>query len=403
MKIQIKHINNTFNYGSFMMAITLINKLKQKFNNLEIYIDAESDSDLKRIIEETGFNNIFRDNVGVGTNILQRCRNKIKRVMINKSIRYVDNIIIIGGDDISEYYGVQALENELKKLQKISENKNIILLGQTIGPFTEERGEIARKSLMNTKIYTRDDNSFKYLQGLGFKNINKGRDLAFLPLPKQGIRKDILNKYNLLNQEYITIVPSGLVKCYTENRERYILEQIKILNNILEKDELKNKKLVLLPHVLLPENVDDRLIITEIVNKIEKKYRNRIVEIQDAILPSEAREILGNGMFTITGRMHAAVSTLFMGKPAISLSYSVKYSGVIGDGLNLDDLIIECSDKEMWNRSKVNVKVTEKINYILENYDKLTKKINQNVEKSKKITDRALENLIFDIKNIERA
>ena len=105
MKIHIKHINNTFNYGSCMMAITLINKLKTEYKDCKIYIDAETNDDLARVIEETGVDSIFRDNIGAGNNLFQRCINKIKRIGINRDIKRVENIIIIGGDDISEYYG----------------------------------------------------------------------------------------------------------------------------------------------------------------------------------------------------------------------------------------------------------------------------------------------------------
>lgn len=44
--------------------------------------------------------------------------------------------------------------------------------------------------------------------------------------------------------------------------------------------------------------------------------------------------------------MHAAVSTFQMGKPAICLSYSPKYKGVISDGLNLSELVIEAKEKK---------------------------------------------------------
>lgn len=398
MKIHIKHINNTFNYGSFMMAITLINKLKTEYKDCKIYIDAETNDDLARVIEETGVDSIFRDNIGAGNNLFQRCINKIKRIGINRDIKRVENIIIIGGDDISEYYGIPALERELLNLKKISENKNIILLGQTMGPFSENRGELARECLSNTKIYTRDDVCYKYLENLGFKNINIGRDLAFLPLPMQNKRKKVLDKYKLITNEYITIVPSGLVSCYTKNRENYISEQINILNIILESKNLKNKKIVLLPHVLLPKDVDDRIIIQEIVSNINDRYKERVIAIDDEMMPSEAREILGNGLFTITGRMHAAVSTLFMRKPAISLSYSIKYSGVIGDGLDLNNLVIECKDSKLWQEGKVSQMVEEKVEYVLNNYDDLVDKIDSNVRQTTNKTKEELKNLILDIK-----
>ncbi len=100
-------------------------------------------------------------------------------------------------------------------------------------------------------------------------------------------------------------------------------------------------------------------------------------------MPHEARIILGNGLFTITGRMHGAVSTFQMGKPAISLSYSVKYRGVIGEELKLPNLIIESSDARLWENGDIVTKVVDRVDYVVGNYASLIKSINQNAELSK--------------------
>lgn len=398
MKVYIKHINNTYNYGSFMMAISLINRLNQEFKNLKFYVDASSEIDLQRLKDETGISNIYRDNLDHSNKLTKRIINKIRYKKLNIELSKINNVIIIGGDDISEYYGVEALERELKKLEEESRSKNVILLGQTIGPFTEGREKLAKKALSKTKIYTRDENCYKYLKEIGFNNISKGRDLAFLELPKQQEAKHILDRYNLSSNEYITLVMSGLWKSYTNNFENYIQEYLNIILDLTNKEYLKEKKIVLLPHVLIPKHVDDRLIIKEIQSRLNDEVKRKIVFIEDEMLPSEAREILGNGIFTITGRMHAAVSTFFMRKPAISLSYSVKYSGVIGTGLDLNELVIECANEELWNKKEISIQVSNKTEYILDNYDELINKINRNVNEVTKITNEQLDNLIKDIK-----
>ena len=45
-----------------------------------------------------------------------------------------------------------------------------------------------------------------------------------------------------------------------------------------------------------------------------------------------------------------------MGKPAISLSYSIKYKGVISDGLNLPELVIEKNDS-LWEKYELSTLV----------------------------------------------
>jgi colanic acid/amylovoran biosynthesis protein len=293
------------------------------------------------------------------------------------------------------------LKKELDRLKEQSINKNIILLGQTMGPFTENRGELARESLKNTKIYTRDDKCLEYLSKLNFINIDPGRDLAFSELPMQSIAKSILKKYNIDKGEYITVVPSGLTECYTKNFEKYIEEQVSITKKILSNVKLSDKKIVLLPHVLIPAHVDDRLIIREIINRLDEKSKIRIIAIDDAMLPSEAREILGDGIFTITGRMHAAVSTFYMKKPAISLSYSVKYAGVIGDGLDMNELVIESANEKLWISGEISKLVDEKVNYVFDNYNELVKKIDIKVSETSKIVEEELDDVINEIKKIK--
>lgn len=402
MKIKIEHISNTYNYGSCMMAITLMKKIKDNINNIEFWVDASSFEDLDRLKKESGIENIKSYNLSIKSNVVFRAINKIKKVVLTKLSENCDVVIVIGGDDISEYYGEEYLENILKKIKTASEEKKVILLGQTMGPFTGKRKELAKVSLQNTKIYTRDDICLKYLQSLGFENVNIGRDLAFLELPMQSKANSILNKYNIKNDKYITIVPSGLTECYTKNLESYIKEQVNIVKETLDNKKLEDFKVVLLPHVLLPEHVDDRLVIKEIMNRLDKDYKNRIVAIIDSMLPSEAREILGNGLFTITGRMHAAVSTFYMRKPAISLSYSVKYSGVIGDGLDMNDLVVEAADKDLWANGEISKLVEEKVNYVIDNYNDLINKIDIKVNEASKITENQLNDLIGELKKIDK-
>lgn len=400
MKLNIKHIWNTFNYGSCMMAIVLIDKINRNINNVEFYVDVSSDIDLQRLKNETGVENIKKSIIESSNNLLKKCINKIKRIKLNMVTNKIENIIVIGGDDISEYYGVNFLESELHKLKKESKHKNVLLIGQTMGPFTENRTDLARECLSNTKIYTRDDKNLNYLKSLNFKSVKSGRDLAFTELPMQYKAHSILAKYNLQEKDYITLVPSGLIESYTYNFNEYIENWINIINDLSKNNRFK--KIVLLMHVSEPTNLqsnnDDRRAINRITEILDEKILDKIIPITDAMLPSEAREILGNGIFTITGRMHAAVSTFYMRKPAISLSYSVKYLGVIGDGLDMNELVIESADDKLWSNREISRLVGEKVNYVLENYDNLVKKIESEVSETSKIVEEELDNLVDEIR-----
>lgn len=401
MKIMINHIKNTYNYGSAMMAINLIYYLDKNFHgNAEYSVDSEGEDNLNRILYYIESKKIEIDNMELYKN-RKIPKNKIlsriyKILVFNTDVKYYTNYvsnkydanIILGGDDLSEYYSKIDVIKELIRIRTLSKHIPVLLVGQTIGPFTHYRKNIINYCLKDCYIYTRENLTYKYLTedlGLSPKNIVKSADLAFLDLPNDKMMnsKDIIEKYNLLKDKYITIVPSGLVTQYTSNESDYINTWENIINNMLENEKFNGFKIVLLPHVLKPVLADDRTII----KKLSKQFNNdRLVFIYDELLPHEAREILGNGLFTISARMHASVSTFQMKKPAISLSYSIKYKGVIGETLGLNELVIECNGDKLWKSAYISEQVKASIDYVIKNYDTLQEKIIENVNRCKELS-----------------
>lgn len=399
MKINIRHIENTFNYGSCMMAINLISSIANQVNDVSFYTDCSTDEDLQRLKRETGVDSIYRYNIESSDNLIIKVINKIRRTYLNYKANKIENVIVIGGDDISEYYTIERLVEELSRIKAESKRKNMILLGQTMGPFTGERKEMAREFLKDTIIFTRDHDNYNYLKDINFCNVTEGKDLAFLALPMQSkSTESVMKKYNLISESYVTVVLSGLVSSYTSNIKCYIDSQVKIIRNIINNSRLADKKIILLAHVLKPAHADDRVVISKVLEALNDEEKKRIVIVTEKLLPSEARGILGNGLFTITGRMHAAVSTFFMRKPAISISYSIKYLGVIGHGLDMNDLIIEAADEKLWSTYEVCDLVEEKVNFVLDNYNKLLDKIDKRVFEASSVLKEELNEVIYKLK-----
>lgn len=391
MKIRIEHTSNPLNYGTNMMVTNFmfyIDKYMKVKNEYEL--DVYNDKDLEKYKLQYKEGNMSRKtidyNLCYSTNIIGKIANKIKRDLfsnyytkrnLKKLCEGTETLVVLGGDDLSEYYGVKPLEKELYRINYIKEKINLYLVGQTIGPFTESRIDKSRKSMESVNIYSRDPWTTKYLNSnLALDKIIDSRDLALLPLPYQEdktIEDNILERYNLTENEYITIVPSGLYKSYCNDIDVYINNWQGIINYI--KNKYPTKKIVLLPHVLRSSEVDDRNIIKE----IQKRMGCVADYIYDELTPLQARFILGNGVLTITGRMHGAISTLQMKKPAISISYSVKYNGVIGEGLGLSDLIVNGEKNEFWQNRKVENDVIEKIEYVMCDYNKILKKLSKGI------------------------
>ena len=98
--------------------------------------------------------------------------------------------------------------------------------------------------------------------------------------------------------------------------------------------------------------------------------------------------------------MHAAVSSLNMGKIPICLSYSVKYKGVIGDPYDLNDYIIQCRGNEAWVGHTVSDRVLDIEKKVLDNYETLIVRIKERNEYNKKLAYLQIEKTVNGLSNL---
>ena len=208
------------------------------------------------------------------------------------------------------------------------------MFGQTMGPYRFFRKPVMKRLLKKIdKIYPRDPLTYQYLHSLGLQNIKMTDDLALLPLTRQEEKER--------TKEYISFCPSELIYRYTKdgNRKDWLNFNLFMIDKVMEK--YKDKKVVLLAHVLRPVDVDDRIMVNELYNLIKDKYKDRIICENKEMYPFEVRNYIQQSLFTIASRMHPVISSIQCEIPAIALSYSTKYWGIIGERYDLEDYIID--------------------------------------------------------------
>lgn len=384
----ILHAQNTYNNGSFMMLINLIwyyVKQTPSHTRITFWIELDGKENYDRLIRS-----LPRELLPGRQFEIKQLPLKITSIdtshFFRKAIRLIakyyihpgsfrklgiDSVIILGGDDLSEYYKSWMILSDLYRIHRYSRKFNTILAGQTIGPFKGLREKVAAKFLSNTVIYCRDELTSSYLinrLNLPGQQIIPSADLCFPELPGQSGATGILETYGLIPGKYITLVPGGFYSLYTNNREGYIQSWVFLTKRLLEVTEFINKSIVLLPHVTRPE--DDRKIIFDIYKAVtsHNSPSERICMISEELMPSQLRYILGSGHLTISSRMHAALSTFQMRRPAVALGFSVKYQGVIGLSLQCPQLVVDCSGNLLTNPEKFSLEVLNKTSYIEENY-----------------------------------
>ena len=404
LKILILHFSSLNNYGSGMMGLITIQALIDRFgaDKLEIHCDFNEETSIEEIKKELRTDVELRRYTNQKPAKLRAIKFKPYRRLL--TLLYIlfyaegkgfNRIIVLGGDDLSEYYSTHDAAFDIYNKLKSSFRTRVILLGQSIGPFSHPLNRFAAKwFLPHLHVYSRDKHCTEYmLKEFGVK-LKQMADLALLDLPLQSdkeIESEILVRYNLVKDEYFCVVVSGLQKdnFFCNDLDVYLLRFKEIVEALSKEPLLKNKKICLLAHTFPPYG-DESILVQKLALLLNDDIRERVVVVKERILQARARFILGNGLFTITARMHPAVSTFQMYKPAICLSYSPKYKGVIGDSIGRYDLVVEANDSLLWLEGDIVELIMEKYDYMISNYDALCAEIKSSVNIQKQLVINAL-------------
>lgn len=210
--------------------------MHRKIKNSNFFIGANSSIDVERLKQESGGANIIDSHVKM--TVPSDWKNYPLKFLKNKLIDHnpsilknnPDCVIVLGGDDLSEYYDKWRISFDLINLWLLQRRTRVFVIGQTIGPFYSYRKALSRFCLKNIPIYVRDPNNSKYLKNeLRIMHSIEASDLALLRMPLENHSSYNLQSNNLVENEYITIVPSGLRYKYTSDEESYIKEWHKIV------------------------------------------------------------------------------------------------------------------------------------------------------------------------------
>lgn len=282
-----------------------------------------------------------------------------------------DAFVVLGGDDFTESYNPVGALIELYKfvLFRTRLKKKIFLLGQTIGPFFRWRHCVAIHFLQKFDLITcRDPLSYNYLRTSGLRNIVLCADLAFLPLARE-------TEESQREKKSCVIVPSRLLYRYAPYMT--YSEYVDFWCSLLEEISwLFKGEMILLPHAMNWALDDDRLMVRDIViASMRRKGSFPIFEaFKDLLLPFETRQLVfSKAKFTVTARMHAAISTLSKGGLPVNIAYSEKSHGVINQHFSLENAVVDV--RKFSSRRELQDSINSVIRFLIENYEVLVQKV----------------------------
>jgi colanic acid/amylovoran biosynthesis protein len=350
------------NYGTGMMGLVTMDQIVKRVGGpVRFLCDFDEATDIDEVRAELGHGpevaTLERHVPTRGTGGLS---GKMSRLLGPGDAAGADMAIMLGGDDISEYYR-SNIWRILMPMWAWTRHMPVVLLAQTIGPFRLRANRLfARFLFPSFRIVPRDLWTTEYLRQEFALDacLTQGSDLAYADLPLQhrtDIRDEVLARFGLVPDGYATVVISAMQKegYYTPDRDVYLQRWQEIVEGLLDLPEMAGRKVCLLAHTFSKHYGEERDYIAALVARLPAERMARVVPVTERVLQTRARFILGNGLMTLTGRMHPAVSTFQMGKPAITHAYSAKYEGVIGTMLGRSDLILDANDPALWASGEI--------------------------------------------------
>jgi colanic acid/amylovoran biosynthesis protein len=407
MKIGVLYAS-TINLGSFITAVNFMHyaqkALKDTINYIVTVSDLDGSDTCRRFREELGDETIMFEVISPIPFYAHKMLNCLLAQFDKKCIIKIfpekfldaDAIVALGGDIFTESYGGIDAVVELLSLHTFRRRfgKKVVLLSQTIGPFTSWREQFMLALLRGIDLITcRDSLSYSYLRRYGLCNVSLGSDLAFLPLPKE-------NRSNLeLERNCVVLAPSYLLCNYMRyaSYEDYVDFWASLATDIIK----MGYEVIIVPHACNHPYDDDRLIVRDIEIEIKKKFSKEIYKnvriVHDLMLPHRIRnDVFSKAKVTITGRMHATISSIVMGAVPINLAYSEKSYGVISQDLGTEELVIDVRTlHSMEQLKKLTMNILVKI---LKSYDIYHRQI---FKKRYTMQYRALKNISLFLKIIQ--
>jgi polysaccharide pyruvyl transferase WcaK-like protein len=248
-----------------------------------------------------------------------------------RTLAAADMVIVQGGDNIADTYGIKPLVACLYGVAvPLLAKKKTLLLSHTIGPFKSGFWQRTTMRLLarTDRIVVRDQYSLNVLRAAGFESrppVVLLPDVAFL-LPVQPRPIPLLeNLYAADGMLKVGVVPSSIVFTFAadmttveEKRNRYVEVMAEVIDYLTQSCRAQ---VVLIPHVQEPLH-NDLLVAAQISASVGDK--SEVTILYNELDPRRVKSIIARLDFLLTARMHPAIHSLSVGVPVIGIDYNAK-------------------------------------------------------------------------------
>jgi polysaccharide pyruvyl transferase WcaK-like protein len=294
-----------------------------------------------------------------------------------RTLAAADMIIVQGGDNIADTYGIKPLMACLYGVGvPLLAKKRTLLLSHTIGPFKSSFWQRTTMLVLakTDRIIVRDQYSLDLLHAAGFESrpsVVLLPDVAFL-LPVQSRSVSFLEYSHTTDDMLkIGIVPSSIVFTFAADvtsvegkRNRYVEVMAEIIEYLTQSCRAQ---VVLIPHVQEPMH-NDLLVAEQICARVGN--RSEVNILYNELDPRRVKSVISRLDFLLTARMHPAIHSLSVGVPVIGIDYNAKMKSLLRM-FELDRLCVDLSQLDRRN-------LVERIDYLIGELDAVKRTVAAN-------------------------
>lgn len=233
------------------------------------------------------------------------------------------------GDSFSTIYGTKRyVKILLDKVIAIRCKKKLLLMPQTYGPYNSNPFNFLLPHIFNkaTCVFSRDHISTEDIRRFSSVQVEEVTDVAFFLQ-----YEDCENKTH--NDFIVGFNVSGLLwNGGYSGRNQFDLraDYRELCTDIIELIHEKDWEILLIPHVIEPNNYDAVENDLKVCEYLSSKYEYcKVARGYDN--PSQVKSIISSVDLFIGSRMHSTIAALSVGVPSMPLSYSKKFVGLFSN------------------------------------------------------------------------
>ena len=208
----------------------------------------------------------------------------------------------------------------------------VVKCSQALGPFrTVVNRTLAQTVLPQVAaVCARGEATAAHLRTLGLTNVRPATDLAFTMRVPDQVRKQMQDRLAAVAPgPYLVVSPSQVVDTHCRSRG---IDYPRIIADFI--DAVVNHTgyaVVVIAHSAQPadgvNHMNDLPLCREVVSTT--RARERVIFLDEDLLPTELRAVIGEAAMLVTSRFHAMISGLAERKPMLVIGWSHKYGEVL--------------------------------------------------------------------------